>query len=852
MKLLCCCVFTLGWLPLAGAQTVDNGLAKIPEYKLSVNALRDRLPEVAVVKLTRLLAGPGVKGPARTAVQLLLAEAQVRAGQAAEARVLTESPDLKALPEARFWHAQALGKLGEWRGAEKDFEALAGLPDFRYAVETVFCQAGMQAALGDVPRALRLLAPLTAASGGGEHQVRARLWSAELLLSIGKAREASELLPAQASLPAPWEAAVRYVRGRVALAMGDAAGAESLFSLITENSGRTPARLRQAAMLGRVRALRAAGRSLEALPVLKQLLVLSPVPVPEVLAPAFRELESMNNPPAKETQAFLATLAASPDPQVKARAGFALAAALEAGAADAPDADTPGELKAAEAAWAAIPGDLTGSPLLPEALLRQAQFYTVQKRRAEAVSVLKKLRHLSPGPALLAWADWVAGQADYDAGSYRRASQNFRQAGQQSPDPSVRAAAAYNAAVAELQSGAGQALEELAVLEASPLAEYRMAGAEFQLERALHMASRGQEEAMEGLKSFVATLPDHARYFDALIALAELNLRADPPRAAEAERWVARARTAAGDDPARRERADLLDVYVAEISGGQEALAGKAAKFLETWPLSADRSDLRMKVAEMYYLRQQYSAARQQFETLARDDQQGPLAEAAVFWAGKAALALGPANYDQAVSLWEEVFQRNGKLKWQARLQEALLNQRLRKGDAALQLVDEILAAAPPAIPAVDRTTRWQALSVRGELLAAPGRKPEEIREGLTSFDELIRDPKVPADWKHQTMFRKGVCLEALKRLPEALEAYYDILSDPPVTPALPADPPPEDFWFHRAGEKARRLLEDAGKYEEAVEIVKKLAKAPGPRGRAAADLVNKLLLQYKIWPDSR
>ena len=109
----------------------------------------------------------------------------------------------------------------------------------------------------------------------------------------------------------------------------------------------------------------------------------------------------------------------------------------------------------------------------------------------------------------------------------------------------------------------------------------------------------------------------------------------------------------------------------------------------------------------------------------------------------------------------------------------------------------------------------------------------------------------MPDHWRRQTLVRKGVCLETLKRPDEALEAYYDVLSD------LPASVPPagrnalDDYWFHRAGGKALYLLEKAGKYEEAIEIAKKLAKAPGPRGRAAADLVDELALKYRIWTSS-
>jgi tetratricopeptide (TPR) repeat protein len=98
-------------------------------------------------------------------------------------------------------------------------------------------------------------------------------------------------------------------------------------------------------------------------------------------------------------------------------------------------------------------------------------------------------------------------------------------------------------------------------------------------------------------------------------------------------------------------------------------------------------------------------------------------------------------------------------------------------------------------------------------------------------------------------LVRKGVCLEALKRPDEALEAYYDVLANPPES--APGGGVADDYWFHRAGDKARRLLEGARKYEEAIEIAKKLAKAPGPRGRAAAELVDELALKYGIWTSS-
>ena len=112
----------------------------------------------------------------------------------------------------------------------------------------------------------------------------------------------------------------------------------------------------------------------------------------------------------------------------------------------------------------------------------------------------------------------------------------------------------------------------------------------------------------------------------------------------------------------------------------------------------------------------------------------------------------------------------------------------------------------------------------------------------------MLAAPGLPSDWHRQTLVRKGVSLEALKRPDEALEAYYDVLADLPAGADAAAGQPLEDYWFHRAGDKAIRLLTGPGKFEEAIEIAKKMAKAPGPRGRAAADLVDDLALKYNIW----
>jgi hypothetical protein len=828
------------------AENVPESLARMADYQQAAAALQDRLPEVAVVKLRRLLESGRLKSEGRVPVLLLLVESLVRNGDAAGVLPLTDGGPLADLPEGKFWRAQALARLNRWGEAEALFETLAGLKEFKYAGEAAFSHAGLLAALGESGAAAAILINLQQPPGT-ETALRATVWLAELNLADGKPDVAAGMLKLIDPEPARKSPELIYLKARIALASGDAAAADVLLAGLTADTSRAPLGLQQAARLGRARALRAQGKISEALPVLRQLVSSTPAPPGEVLDAAFQELETLNHPPTAEMESYLNSLATGADPALKIRVRMALAVALESAA----------DPKQAEAAWRALEKDFPDHPLLAIVLLREAQFFMGQGRRPEAQALLERLRNLAPSPAVVAWAAWVAGQGQYDAAGYRAASVLFTEASVKSADPTVRAAAAYNAALAELQSG-GNPARNLALLDGSSQADYKLAGAEFHLERALRMASRGDADAADDLAAFADSLPDHPRRFEALIALTEVDLRADPPRPADATRHILAAQTAARE-PWQKERAALLGCYAAEAAAGPgipaaKAFTDKAEKFLMDFPAAAGRTDLRMKVAQLHYRRENFSGARQLFETIATDDPLHPLVEPALFWAGRAALlTMDPAAEKEAVGLWEKVFLRDGPLKWQARLQEALLNQRQRQPAAALQLLDEILS--PAAKPAPEASTRWQALSVRGEILASPDMKPEDQQLGLKSFDEVSQAPGLPGAWRRQTLVRKGVRFEGLKRPAEALEAYYDALSQPPAAAPAPAGAgaagQPDDYWFHRAGGKALNLLEKAGKYEEAIEIAKKMAKAPGPRGRAAAELVDELALKYGIWDSS-
>ncbi len=794
-----------------------------PEYRQAVQALKDRLPEVAAARLKKLLASGTVKGAAAGAVKLLLAEALVRSGKAEEGLAAAAAAETRGAAEAGYWRGAALAQLQRYAEAEKELAALPA--DGRYTMEAAFTRASVLHALALDAQALDVLKPLTAAKDA-DVSLRAKLWSAELMLTAQRpAAEISPLLPAQTQ--GRFAAPLRYLRARLALASGDAKAAAEQFAALAEGGRGIPPALAKNAALGRARALEVLGQQTEALGVLEKLLGQSPPPEQPVLLAAFDAFERLNNPPSAEAANFLAIWAKSESPDIRILSGLATVAAHEAAGRPA-DA-----LKACQA----IAKDPASPELLPWVLLREARLSLVAGDRAAVAAITARLEPLAASPAVKAWAAWLKGSAGFDAKQFAAAAAEFTQAAKTGTTPEAKAAAAYNGALAELQDGLGDSQGPLAMLDGIGTQQARIAGAEFHLERSLYMAAIGQDGARDGLVAFVEALPDHARRFEALVALTELALSSVPPQSGEAQRVAALA-AAAAKDPAALETVAWLKVLAAEKTGTPDDYAKEAAAFLVAWPETARRAPLHMRLGEMYFRRQNFPAARARFEQLAKDDPRHPLAEAALFWAGKSALlTLGTASSDDAISLWEEVFKRNGSLKLEARFQVALLKQRRNDFAQALQLLTGILDAKPPP----DAGLRIQALCARGEILVEQNESADSVARGLAAFDQVVADAAMPAAWKHEALVRKGVSLEQLKRTDEAMEAWHAVLTDPPAADT-------DDYWFHRAGEKVLRFLESRRRYEEAVTIAEKLALAPGPRGEAAAAMVNVLVLKYGIY----
>lgn len=821
-------LLVLSAIPLAAQSAknaADNAVTQRPEYRQAVQALKDKLPEVAAARLKKLLASGTVKGPAAGPVQLLLAESLVRTGKPDEALAAASAPESRELPDASFWRGAALAQLQRYAEAEKE---LASVPaDHRFATDAAFSRASVLIALGQSDQALALLRPL-AGSKEADTAQRAALWSAEVMLSSARPpSEITALLPAQ--FAPRYGPQFRYLRARLALAGGDAQGAAEQFAGLSEGGKGIPPALAHAAALGRSRALHQLGQKAEALGVLEKLIGLTPPPPQNILLAAFDAFEKLNSPPSTEAGNFLTIWSRSENDDLRTLSRLAATSALE----------SAGRAADALAACQALTAGSAQSTLLPWVLLREARLSLAAENRPAVAAAVTKITPLAASPAVKAWAAWLKGSAAFDDQQFAAASKEFMAAGKAAPITESKAAAAFNAALAELQSGVLEPEQPLAFLDGIAGTPARVAHGEYHLERALYMAAAGMSGARDGLLAFVEALPEHPRRFQALTALAELSLHESPLQPDDIKSKLAAA-AAVAKSPAELESVAWLNVLAAEKTAAPDDYAKEATAFITAWPASARITPLRMRLGEMYFRRQNFAAARQQFEQLAKDSPDSPLAAAALFFAAKSARqTLGPTSSDDAIALYEQVYKKGGPFKLEARFQIALLKQQRNDQTGALQLLDGIIEAKP------DPVTLRQVLCARGEILVAQSTSADSLARGLAAFDQVATDPLMLPAWRHEALVRKGIVLEQIKRPDEALEAWHSVLTDPPAANA-------DDYWYHRAGEKVLRLLEARGKYEEAVTIAEKLAAAPGPRGLAAAALVNQLALKYGIWREMK
>ncbi len=770
-----------------------------PVLREAQQALADGLPEVATAKLSRALSQKdGLPKEFIPTAKLQLLEAYVRAGHPDDALALKHEPT----PHTAYWTAQAQARINHLTRALK---TLTTIPDTHpRARPAAFARASILLTLGNQEAALEALAPLLPAPD-------ATIRTAEILLNSGDAEKAATTL---ASLETPTPQST-YLTARLALEAKDPAAA--LTAIGSTPSDNEPPNLTGHFAIARARALHGMAEPTAARETLLNFVRNTPAhPLATSALAALEPFEAYKDTtiiPALES-----ILENTPPPHLARAAHFYKALTLSN------TATTPQETTTAFETTKSLfitPDEITTeTPEFERAVLllidlENRSGITPEERQGT------KLAGTKPESIRQQLADLEA-RALYQAGKFPQAAQSFLASGE---------TGSHNAAIATLRSGTPpfQSTENPTIL----------------LERGLYAAANGQPNAATDLDTFLRDFPRHTDAYRAHIALAELALLTFPPNRKTAAKHIRAARESAPtSDTDALQRIDYTSLWVASASDTPTAFTTQANAFLTRWPASTFRPKVRMKLGETAFRAGNFPAARVHFETLAEETPDAAEAEAALFFAARAALSMAPGgqnSIDEAIALWEKVAARKGDLFFHAREQQALAKRSANLEADAIQILESILTADPP--PPTDLRASAQ-LTLGEARLALAGKNSAKRQAAITTFDTLAADTTIPARWREDARYHKARALESAGDTTAALELYYDIVRSP-IDPTNKTSP-----WKYRAGFEAIRLLEATENWKGAITLAEKLAASTSPRAPEAAALAERLKLQHFVFDE--
>jgi tetratricopeptide (TPR) repeat protein len=814
---------------LAGALLLAAPIlrAQDPAVAAAEQAIAEKLPEVAIVKLNACLAsGASLDDASRQRAESDLTEATLDSGDAAGALARLEFPSGEV---ERFWKAEALSALGRWDDAEPLYQEAAadGPEDLREAA--TIGQAEALHETGRIGEAETVLAALEAHS----KSTIVRLRLAELYV------ESNQLDPARALLGRAKPATLietrwrQYVEGRIYLAEGqDAPALEDFEALLKDPRGLTPA-LHAGATVG----LTEARIALNGLEVADDVIedYIWQNPESPYLEQMFRRLDAIyaqeDSPSETELQHWSAQ-----DPPRRAALGLYY------------EARSFQHQQRTDKAIRTYTEFLQRYPkhgFAFEAWMQLGELYLDTGRLAYAASAFEGAMRSSGNDAERARGEIAAGNADFAKGDYLHATENFRDAAERSSDSNLWLQATYNSALAWLHVGNyDRFLADYNTLsQRYPETDQRR---DLLLEEGLLQARSRDPRAAATLQSFIRDFPDNRRIAEARLALAELVF-ADGDMDSASD--LLKAAYVSDPSDQSREQADYLAIFIADSKKNRQddEVLRLGRQFLDNYPTSALRPQIRMKMGEVYYRLEDFANAQTQFETLAQESPADSLADKALILAGQSSVAgMSPDGAKHALELYDRVAQGSGPLKLYARQEQALLEARLGKNKEAVIIYDDILRSSP------DTPLRFAVLCGKADCLvaaegdAAPALSAtaRAVAGAISLYDEIAADPDATAPWRDQALYKKGRCLAKQGLTDQALAAFYDVLN----APSPGSGRQPDFFWFEKAGYDAAALLESRSQWPGAISILEKVAQAGGPRGPEAHKHADQLRLEHFVW----
>ena len=851
---------TLLVLPLATMLSAAPKPAAIPAFKEGLDALSARLWEVAESRFEAALTTPDLDAAGKQTILLRLAETRIRAGASAAALKTLEDPALAGNAELPFWKGQALAASGRMQEAlaELDGPAIApAAPNFR---EALFTRAALLQALGNSNASLEALAVL-AKDRDAATVLRARLESADILLSQGRAEESLTAIPPLNVRMTPRQSArAELLRAQAQLEKGEHKAAEGIFSALLAKAKDDPAfnAYRHEAAVGLAQAQLAGGGNLElagdgliafieeerespkiglAFPTLLDCLPAKP-DADEVILTRLRE---WCPPPVIKAPAMIAggngssgvwpATPAEAD-ELGTQALYHLALGLRR------EGSTPSK-EQARRLLTQLRLDYPEHPLAERALLESARWDLADGRNEQAAAALAALDGSTSAPALRAEASISAASSAFTAKDYALAASESEKAAALL-DGDARRGATLNGAIARLAGGDLPSFQKIA---ADPAAQGALK-TELEFERALFLASRRDSTAVATLDRFILDHPDYPRLPEARLAAALAALESTPADLVFA--------TAQLDSLSPEQAGELPPASLAlariNIAGREKRWADAvdlAQAFLTSFPADPRRNEFRFELGNAHYENGDYNDARLELGKLAVDAPDSPQAEAALLLAARAsALVATPEAKLESLGLFDKVIARKGDLAEAARLMKA---RSLGPADAAKELQ-----------PWFEQMKKGHPLRLRvglelgDALYNSAATDPAPLAQALKIYETLLAE--LPADSRDrpEIEYLRGRVLEQLpdpklptkKREAEALDVYFSVLQS--ASRQAPAD----WRWVDRCGVRALSLLESAQRWEAAIGVADMHKKLASPGAKVAEARSQELKLKHFIWDE--
>ena len=777
-------------------------------------ALAESIPVVAIQKLRTFLDDRAIPAEQRRAATLLLGDALFAQGQPAAAltalRPLTQGGDA----DARLLEAHILVGEARWADALAIYRTLPQLPSARLG------EAECLQALGQTAEAASTLAAsVQAHPENGVARLRLANLSVELRDPARARAELAAVRPATAR-DEEWKA---YVGARLLLLEDRAAEALTVFEDLLRAPERMPDSLVAAAALGNAEARIAIRGYEEAEVPLKDFI--GRFAESAHLELVFRRLDQIYARQRDANDSDLNRWARRNPVRRAALARFYLAR-LQI---------REKKNDKAAATLASFVTQHPGHPLLSDVQILIADLALERRAFPEAVRALEAAMRGARDDDQRAEIELRTGLVHYQQRDFLLAGNLLRGAAARAPR--LREPATVDAALAALGQGNDNRFhEDYRELEAKYPASPMLS--ELVLEHGLTRARGAQPGASAIVEDFLRRFPAHPRQSEARLALAELEYAAGHGEGAAQQLRIVQELPPAA---ATVDHAAYLALFLADARSGRkdEEVLTLGERFLRTHAKSPLVPEVRMKLGQVYFHRDDFANAETQLASLAREAPQSAYAETALYLAGESAMRqMNPAAVDRALALFDEVAKRGGTFKLHARQQQAIIQGRLGKEAEAVTLYDVILAAEPPAEPEL----RFAALAGKGDNLLVLGRQDSaQCQAAVEVFSQLATRPEVTPTWRNQALYKKDKALEQLKRVPEALTVHYEVLERSAGTER-------EYFWYYKAGFDAARIFEQQAQWKSAIGIYEKMAKADGPRSAEASARVKQLRLEKFIW----